>query len=500
MTDANNDSQIIFEENDSLPPEDKYIVDSQDARILKNILHETNLAAQFASSFDDSIFCSSTASKIATAVLSYFKLYKIPPTQKILLEKVKDFPNLFEEFSFGLSEIEKQNVDPKEFKYDLDKLKTNSVIRQARKLSSKITSSKIVSSEDATALLQEIKQTQVEIERLQNPHSEINNRVSLKNYLSTFKREYNERFHNPEIGRGIPTKFKMLDHFMNGLSKADFLIIAGSTGGGKSILKQAIANQVYLQDNKITTREHFSKGYNVLYFSLEMPYQQCIYRGFSAIADIPFYGIRDAKLQPAEMKALQTLAEFIEAYPYHYEVIDIPRGCTVDDIEREFLETCDTFIPDVVFVDYLGLMEEKNFSGDDWLKLGYISGRLHEFARKYDIPVVTSTQLNRNDKAQEKDIVGINRIGRSSMVLHHATAAVQIESRPDEKTYSDMIGHLIKNRNGALGQFNLNKNLSHCRVWDPDHIILPDTESVLYSPSDKSNISGLLTSFGWNLV
>ena len=276
-------------------------------------------------------------------------------------------------------------------------------------------------------------------------------------------------------------------------------MICGSTGGGKSVLKQALTNSIYLQNNSIHTMENFDPGYNVLYFSLEMPLQQCVFRSFASMADVPFYGIRDTSLNRSEMQSLKQLTEFIKNYPYHYEIIDIPRGCTMDDIEECYKQTCDVFIPDVVFIDYLGLMEERNFNGDDWLKLGYIAGRMHEFARKYNVPVVTSTQLNRNNKASEEDTIGIHRIGRSSLITHHATCVIQIESRVEESTYSDLSLHLIKNRNGALGHFNLNKNLAHCRITDPEMVLLPDTSLRTYNPIDKSDISTMLESYGWSV-
>jgi hypothetical protein len=115
-------------------------------------------------------------------------------------------------------------------------------------------------------------------------------------------------------------------------------------------------------------------------------------------------------------------------------------------------------------------MEDMEEDSEDWLALGKLAGRIHEFARVYSIPVVTAVQLNRLAPAKnqsDSQIVGLHRIGRSSLMATHATLIIQIETRQDEETHDDILGHVIKNHDGeARKKFSLWKNFAHSSITD----------------------------------
>jgi replicative DNA helicase len=228
-----------------------------------------------------------------------------------------------------------------------------------------------------------------------------------------------------------------------------------------------------------------------------MPYDQCFNRTISCLSNIELYGIRDATLSPEELQSLYNACGFVESYPYKFEIVDIPRGVTVEQIEERYLEALSRYNPDVVVVDYLGLLEDSEASGDDWLKLGYIAGKLHELSRVYGCAMLTAVQLNRLAKNSENRI-GLHRFGRSSLIATHATLCLQIETRPDEHQFSDMPVHIIKNRNGSLGHFSLRRDFSRSSLQDYEEIFLPaGKEPKTLMPSEVSDISKLLTEYKW---
>ena len=272
------------------------------------------------------------------------------------------------------------------------------------------------------------------------------------------------------------------------------MIIAGSTGGGKSVLLNNIAIQMWMQKNTISTpKDQYSKGYNILYFSLEMPFKACFRRSMARLADVPIYGLRDSSLAKAETDAVAMACKFIKHYPYKFQIVDIPRGTSAANIEDCFLQSMSTFTPDVVFVDYLGLMTDEEAVGEDWLNLGIIAGKLHEFGRIYNTRVVTAVQLNQVRGGKEKEpseLIGIHRIGRSSLILHHANIGIQIETRKNENLRDTLIYHIIKNRDGEMGKHEIKKKFAHGAIFDVPFIAPKnDDPSILYGFSDEEDIS-----------
>ena len=158
-------------------------------------------------------------------------------------------------------------------------------------------------------------------------------------------------------------------------------------------------------------------------------------------------------------------------YNKNFYVVDMPKGATVREIELKYIEVLETrFKPDLVIVDYLGIMSKnsdlnKKSEDADWLELGQISAELHEFARVYEVPVITGSQVNRI-KEGSKQQHSTSRLARSSMVPNNANVIIQIACREDEDTRTDMPIHIIKMRDGEKGAFILSKNFAKMKVID----------------------------------
>ena len=145
-------------------------------------------------------------------------------------------------------------------------------------------------------------------------------------------------------------------------------------------------------------------------------------------------------------------------------------------------------------------MEDFSVSGDDWLKLGYISGKLHEFARVYNVCVLTAVQLNRPPSKQNADpseLIGLHRIGRSSQIIHHANIGIQIETRKEEYTYSDFIYHIIKNRDGELGRGVLIKNFKTATIKEMKEAQEYEDDQYQSNEISDDDISSYLEEIGW---
>jgi replicative DNA helicase len=288
---------------------------------------------------------------------------------------------------------------------------------------------------------------------------------------------------NPSLAQGVLSGFTTFDRITNGLHPGELMIIAANTGHGKSIVMHNYAVNAYLGGNNPfadPSSWDSSKGKNVLYFSLEMPKEVQERRIDSCIAGIYSNQIRDGLLsEEDEGKYLQVL-DFQEAYEKHIYVVDMPKNVTPRDVELKYLEVCDLgFQPDLVVVDYLGIMGPNDTSGQDWQDLRIISAELHEFARIYEVPVLTASQVNRTKDGTER--YHTDRIARSGGIPDNANVILQIASRPDEEARSDMVVYIIKMRDGEKGHFTLTKDFGRMRVVDivDDHFMDDELEDLV---------------------
>jgi replicative DNA helicase len=297
------------------------------------------------------------------------------------------------------------------------------------------------------------------------------------------KDEYVRRRENPDVARGILTGVRELDRITNGLQTAELVLIGGESGSGKSTLAMNMAINAWLGTNQIPRRrepirEFTPDGVNVMYFTVEMPFHPFRRRFDACSSEVPLYGLRDGTLTPQEENQYFTCLEFQEIYPKQFHITDIPRGCTVAQIESKYLELMYEFVPELVVVDYISLMKVQYDSESDWLNLGRLAEMLHEFCRTYNIPCITPVQLNRPKPGSGDALPDQHRVGRSSMLPQNCNIMLNIQTRQDEDTRSDMVINIAKMRDGETGAFTLYKRFDMMKLYnDPLDDWQPELES-----------------------
>lgn len=440
------------------------IPDKLDSTVLQAIAQSSFAAMSFASQYDQRLFLTPEARIIAKPMLEYAKAYHSNPTKRVMLESCVNQQELHGYMESFYNSIDSFKYNESDYKYDVDKLKDRFKNNKYKELKNLDTNTNDVAAgvKQAQSILNEIK-------ALTDNQSFVSK--SLKDGIDEFISEYKAKQQNPDLGKGILTGYSYLDYIKNGFRPADLIMLGGESGAGKSMWLNNMAVNMWMQKNTIDTApDDYTPGCNIVYISLEMPYKDMFQRTLAAVADISSYGIRDAKSSVGELKALSKASKFFKKYPYHFHIIDAARGFTVEQLELQMEQIKTQFNPDIVIIDYLGLMEDVD-DQDDWLKLGYMSGKIHEFARVYEIPVVTAVQLTDKRAVKSKDDadkIGLHRIGRSGLIAHHATMVLQIETKGGKDDgINDFKYHVIKNRYGENGgSASIIKNFSHCRVID----------------------------------
>lgn len=198
-----------------------------------------------------------------------------------------------------------------------------------------------------------------------------------------------ERKNNPKLFSGIPTGIKDFDNISGGLMKGEFGIIVASTGKGKSVALGNFALNAWIKD------------YNVLFVSLEMNKHQIEYRMDSRITRIFHSKFRKAELDDDDIKKWQNKIDDLKRRKNNFlEIVCLPRGCCVNDIEEEALriQSKRNKNIDLIIIDYLNLMSSNDKKGDkrDWKYQAEIAWNLKAFSSDFNgtgIPVWTANQI-----------------------------------------------------------------------------------------------------------
>jgi replicative DNA helicase len=469
---------------------------SLDLSILKTITTNKRCAIEFANECDTKLF-NSDLWNFANVIVNYVRHYKDAPTLRTIQETVSKGNNkaLLEYCNEVWKHLDTTTSNESEFKFDLEKIKDRYAEKQFSEIHTMLDGD---AKGNIEKRFQEVNKKVQNIKSLKQKRAY--ERRTLKENIPVFRDEFNEKLNNPLFGSGILTGYSFLDEATGGLNPGEMLLIGGESGAGKSLLLMNVAIQMWLGENTIDMKENFKPGNDILYFSLEMPYKPCFNRVLSRLSGVESKRIKkpmnkDGKqnLKRDDKQKIRDALQFIKIFPNEFEIIDIPRGATVSQIESLYEEAKNHFNPKIIVIDYLGIMDDDEKQEDDWLKQGTISGKVHEFGRVHDLIVLSAVQLNRAKPAKDAEAnVGMHRIGRSALIMTHANIGIQIESRKDEKSKPDMKYHLIKNRDGETGSGSLIKDLACGTLIDDPKVekqIADDDDEIKYEFTDRDDIS-----------
>lgn len=456
-----------------------------DMVILKTLVTNKKHALDFANDCDTKLF-STEVWNFANLAVSYIRTFKELPTERVMVERLAKSKNdQLSDYVKGVwSQINNTFYNDREYKHDLEKLKKRYAEKQISSVKESLSKLDPGSMDVSKAVL-DMQKTVQTIKGLTQIKSY--DRKTLKAAVPSFRDEYNAKMKDENFDRGIKTGYSYFDSVTDGLRPGELILLGGESGAGKSMLLMNMAIQIWMQNNTIDMVDNFGEGHSILYFSLEMPFKPCLNRTLARLSGNQSKLIRNSKLNTEEASKLKKSLKFINNYPHEFEIVDIPRGATMESLELIYEEAKATYDPKIVVIDYLGLMDYDGQEMEDWLKLGKIAEKIHEFCRVHNCTVLSAVQLNRakgGKDATEK--IGLHRIGRSALIMQNANIAVQIETRPNEKDYPDMYYHVIKNRDGELGKGKVIKNLSSGTLID-EKIDEDKTDFKMRDPDDISD-------------
>lgn len=255
-------------------------------------------------------------------------------------------------------------------------------------------------------------------------------------FISEFAGEQEKLYTELHEGKtiAIPTFFPNIDsRILDGFSKGDEHIIVGQTGSGKS----ALALNFALNQAK--------NGFTVGVISREMARTENLMRLQSSDAQVPRWQIK--KNMPVMI--LNELKENLTKLKDLRIAFDT-KTTDIETLRLQVKQMVENHGLDILYVDYLQLMESSSVNSTRANEVQKISRNLKEIAMSNNIPVVSLSQFNRGVvNAPVTEVM--NHIKESSGIEQDASTIMLIQTDKSELNVKtvDAKATIIKNRNGA---------------------------------------------------
>lgn len=255
--------------------------------------------------------------------------------------------------------------------------------------------------------------------------------------------------------RGIPTPWEDVNEAIGALMPGQPVIIAGSTGSGKSLAALGIAAHAAIRE-----------GIPTLMATMEMDRRQVMTRLISAEGRVPMHNLLHRRLDAGDWASITKVRERIADAPLMFD--DSP-VCSVANLRSRLRGMTRTTPAGLLVVDYIGLLDGPGAESRQ-IEVSAMSAGLKRLAGEFAIPVVIVAQLNRNPQArsdkrpQASDLRESGRLEQDASVvlLLHNQALVDTES-PRTGEIDIIVG---KNRNGPLCTITAAFQGNYARIVD----------------------------------
>lgn len=182
---------------------------------------------------------------------------------------------------------------------------------------------------------------------------------------------------------GIPSGFEKLDRITSGWQNGELIAIGARPAMGKTAFVLSMAKNIAI-DMK----------FPVSIFSLEMNEIYLANRVVSNVCEIDGEKLRSGLLAPYEWTKLENKKQEIEDAPLY---IDASPNLTIEELCQKAKKSVEKNGVKLIFIDYLQLLYNNvKYTENRYLELNYFTRRLKSLAKELNIPIIITSQLNRD--------------------------------------------------------------------------------------------------------
>lgn len=237
------------------------------------------------------------------------------------------------------------------------------------------------------------------------------------------------------------TGFPKLDELMGGLAPGNLFVVGAGTGRGKTALAVNILVNAARQ------------GLPVSFFALEMSVPEVTRRILSVEGGL---ALRKDLTPATKPYALAETVERVAAMPIQ---VSASQGFNTASIEASFEHSrVNGFVPSLVIVDYLQLMESSDRASNRQEQVAEVSRGLKRLAMRYEVPFIVLSQLRRLNDTEEADArPGLHHLRESGAIEQDADAVLLLSNERIDRSHYErmMLADLAKNRHGPVGDFQI---------------------------------------------
>ena len=374
--------------------------------------------------------------------------------------------SLFTEYTFELSLLELNHSEKIKsnfmiywseiITYDIDENDIYSVISQLKDRRSLVLLSEMLDDGEKKLVTDGLKASisvfEKYLDTINNEMSDFSSdiqNIDVSQSAEYFEAEYTKRINQPELFQGIPCGLENIDSRTFGWLPGQIIVFLAPSSGGKS---------VFLLNSAIHANTKANK--KVLYMSFEMNSWLCMLRHISLQYEIPYSKIKNVSLDKEQFKNLINKMRKTKEGPYfEYDVnMEDPTPEYIDTRIRELIATKGK--PDLLVVDYIGNMTVRNPNkgANDYELQNEAIKQLFRMAKKYNIPIITAQQINREGVRDARKAKEANKfmtydqaaVSGGQVLLHLCTYAIAIEPNKEENY---CILHPVKMRDAFFAPF-----------------------------------------------
>jgi replicative DNA helicase len=271
---------------------------------------------------------------------------------------------------------------------------------------------------------------------------------------------------------GLPSGFTDLDILTTGFHPADFVVVAGRTGMGKSGFMLSMALNLA-----------FEEKVPVAIFSLETTKEKLVLRMLSMISGVPLHNMRQGYLPDKDWeKVLKAALELSSREIY----IDDSPELTTTELKIKSRKLKQEKGVGIIFVDYLQLLKTPYRGTSRQEEVAEISRSLKALAKELEVPVVALAQLpsqmeqTRDKQPQLADLSEQIEQDADLIIFIHRPEVYKKHPPPEEEGVAEII--VAKQRQGPTGIVKLAFNKDTTRFE-----LLPSSDSKRveeYEPED----------------
>lgn len=207
----------------------------------------------------------------------------------------------------------------------------------------------------------------------------------------------------------------------------------------------------------------YHKGFNVLFFSLEMDAYELHMKKVSMTTGVPYQRLYCATFDDADIAKIDAFEAHEKTRKNEFRVVTQRQmgGVKTSDIERWLRDNSDVFKPDVILVDYLGLMTPESMDDSERrdIGIGQICKDFRVMGRARGFSTITAAQFKTNSVQRivqkypenpEKACIDPSDIAESAMIGHTADAVYFLWPMPQNKVrlIASKVRHGVPNHAG----------------------------------------------------